>query len=626
MTITDGRVGPDPLWGVVDARHDFAIRLIAYEPDGKMLGVMPEPLDVKVSYPLSELPALTFQYRKDAPGAEFLLRNDGLEVATELYVPRTGKWIEPINGRFVVLDWEEDVTDESNIIKITAPGYGWLLSKVTVHKRGVDDRLRKAEERAIEREDAAKRAYDSAQTSLNSAVTSARNEKKMNGNQYILHYLPSTVNKKRPKHRSVMWHTGGRRFYWYSSKTRKWYRLGVSVDALNRARTAHSQVNSTANTYKLRKRDADKARKSAIEVTKNHKRPMVDVTAGQVMRRLINEGKNRTRGRLMGMLTGFNSTFSSASDGRPAPGNEGKAVRRKWSRRFTVEFTTGQTYLDVLNDLTEMGEVEWFFHRRELMMYRPGDLGVKLTRQVALQLGIGMSEAPDRASRRDFANYLHVRGQEHKSFGMWNDQKVAQTGWGVWEKSVAISGIDGTAAMKRAALKEARDALKRVKVESTRGLELGTYADFRPMYDYLPGQYIMAYASNGVLQQYRVMGITLSFDNDQGVSGNIVLGDKFMQNVLNFRQSMARTVGGYEKTIGGGTVPLLPPVEPIEEEEFLPAPLLAASVRAGVNRLTGRPSTIVNLAWQVGEDLPDAVPVTPEEEAEAEQEAPAEAY
>lgn len=259
-------------------------------------------------------------------------------------------------------------------------------------------------------------------------------------------------------------------------------------------------------------------------------------------------------------------------------------------------------------------------------MYRPGDLGVKLTKRVALQMGIGMTEAPDRSTRRDFANYLQVRGEEHTSFGMWNDQKAGQTGWGVWEKSIAVSGIEGTAAMKRAALKEARDALKRIKVESTRAIELGSYANFRPMYDYLPGQYIMAHASDGTLQQYRVMAITLQFDLDQGVSGNIVMGDRFMQNVLNFRKTMARTVGGYETTIGGGTVPQLPSREPVEEQQLLPSPLLAASVRAGVNRLTGRPTTIVNLAWQATDDLLDAEPLSPDEELEAEQEAPPEAY
>lgn len=626
MTVIDGYTSPDPLWGVVDARHDFAIRLMAYEPDGKMLGVMPEPLEVKVAYPLSELPALTFNYRKDAPGAEFLLRSDGLEIATELYIPRTGKWVEPINGRFIVLDWEDDVVDPTNIMKVTAPGYGWLLSKVTVHKRKQDDKLRLAEEKAEENESNAKREYDSAQSSLNSAVTSARNEKKMTGNQYILSYLPATVNKKRPKHKSVLFHTGGRRFYWYSSKTRKWYRLGVSADTLNRARDAYRDVRTTKSSYSNRRKTANTARKAAQEVTKNHKRPMVNVTAGQVIQRLMLEARARTRGRLPGMTVGASGTYSSASSGTPIPGYPGVFARRKWSRRFSVEFTTGQTYLDVLSDMTEMGEVEWFFHRRELKMYRPGDLGVKLSQHVALQMGIDMSEAPDRASRRDFANYLHVRGQEHKSFGMWNDQKTAATGWGVWERSIAVSGIDGTTQMKRAALKEARDALKRIKVESTRGVDLGGYADFRPMYDYLPGQYIMAYASNGQLQQYRVMSITLQFDTDQGVSGNLVLGDKFMQNVLDFRKSMARTVGGYEKTIGGGTVPLLPARDPVEEDELLPSPLLAATARAGVNRLTGRPSTIVNLAWQTGEEPRDAVPVTPEEAEEAEQEAPEEAY
>lgn len=628
MTVIDGSTLPDPLFSVADAGHDFAIRLKAYAPNGSALGYLPEPIDVKVSYPLSELPALQFKYRKGGPNAEFLLRHNGLEVATELYIPRTGKWIEPINGRFVVLDWEEDHVDPTNVISVTAPGYAWLLSKVAVHKRGQDDSLRVAEESALDAESDAKRAYDSAQSRMNSAVTRVRNRLKLNGSQYVMHFMPRKANGRFPKHGSVLFHTKGRRFYWYSSKTASWYRVSHEGDELSNAREAYDQSQDLKAQYERARGRAQEATKAAEEATKNNKRPMVRVTAGAVMDRLIAEGRSRTRGRLNGLTTHFNGSYSSASGGAPADKYETQLTRRKWSSRFDIEFSIGQSYLEVLNNLTEMGEVEWFFKGRGLYLYRPGDLGVRLGDRVALQLGIDMSEAPDRATRRGFANYLLVRGEGHTSFGMWNDQKVTQTGWGVWEESLSVAGVEGTSNMKKAALKEAREALKQIKVESTRSIDLGGPDDFRPMFDYLPGQYISAYGADGTMESLRIMGITLTFDHERGVSGNITLGDRFMQQAIDFRKSMARTVGGYEKTIGGGTVPQLPPNPgaPQYEDALLPAPVLAATTRAGVNRLNGQPSTILTLAWQSLETPVDAEPVSPEEEAAAEQEAPPEAY
>lgn len=602
-----GETGPDPLWSVTDARHDFAVRLIAYAPDGPQLGVMPEPIDLKVTYPLSDVPALQFQYRKDAPGADWLLRPDGLEVATELYIPRVGRWVEPINGRYVVLDWEDDVVDPTNIMKITAPGYAWLMSKVLVHKGKHDDKLRAAEDKAIEEKDKARREYQSANTSFNSAVTSARSEFKCRGYQFVTSWFPRRKGPGKPlTSRNLLFHTGRRKFYWWSTTHRRWYMAKASSNVHSRASQAYNDRRTKHATYLAAVKRLGARSRAAKEVSRNHKRPMLNATAGHVMGKLINEARARQRGRLAGMGTWFNGTYASGFYSTGVPGAPAPTGRRKWSSRFNIELSIGSSLLDVLQQLTEMGECEWFFYKRTLRMYRPGDLGVKLTSQVALLPGTDMTEAPDRASRREFANYIHVRGEEHTSFGMWNNAKTQATGWGVWEKAVAISGVTKTAELKKAALKEARQALNRIKVESTRGLSLGGYGSYRPMYDYLPGQYIMAYGSNGIFQQYRVMSITLEFSEDGSVTGNAVLGDKFMQRALDFRNSMARTVGGYEKVIGGGTVPLLPspPADTADEEDeaSMPVPVLAASVRAGVNNLTGAPATILNLAWQTSEE------------------------
>lgn len=601
MTVIDGDTTPDPLRSITDAADDFSIRLRAYAPNGGSLGFLPEPLNIQVSYPLSDLPALKFEYRKDGINAELLLRDEGLEIATELYAPRAGTWFEPISGRFVVLDWQEDVADPSGVITVTAPGYAWLLSKVAVHKRKQDDRLRIAEEDAIEAEREAEREYNSAQSKLNSIITRLRNDNQLSGASYVMNLLPRVINGEFPPHGSAIFRPRTATFHGYNANTRRWSTRVIPNETAIEARDAYDEAKRLRDAYREAKHRAERATWHAREATKNNKRPMLQVTAGEVMTRLVAESRTRTRGRLNGMGFNFNGTYSSASDGTPADHSGTRVTRRKWSSQFDLELTIGQSYLDVLESLTEMGEVEWFFKGRDLHMYRPGDLGVRLGDSAALHLGLDMTEAPDRATRRDFANYLLVRGEGHTSFGMWNDQRVQQTGWGVWEEAVSISGVEGTSELKRAALKEARDSLRRIKVESTRDINLSGPSRYRPMYDYLPGQYISAYGSDGTMQSLRIMGITLTFDIEQGISGHITLGDRFMQQAINFRKTIARTVGGYEKVIGGGTVPTLPanPGAPEgEEEALMPPALLVATTRAGVNRLNGQPSTIVNLAWQ----------------------------
>ncbi|PSL04139.1 hypothetical protein CLV30_106144 [Haloactinopolyspora alba] len=106
----------------------FDIRLVAYEPDGARLGVLHHPTSTSTSLPLNDRPALDLSYTRGLPGSEWL--ESFCEVAVEW---NTGAdWTEPPNGRFIRLAWSADHLDEAKSLKLSMPGYSWLLRTAQV--------------------------------------------------------------------------------------------------------------------------------------------------------------------------------------------------------------------------------------------------------------------------------------------------------------------------------------------------------------------------------------------------------------------------------------------------------------------------------------------------------------
>lgn len=107
----------------------YDVRLRAYEPGGDELGFLPEPLQMDASVVRNDVGALTLTYSRLAAGGDLLARGleQGLEVAVE--VSNGGKWIEPWGCRFVLIGRNGDQVDEADVVTLTLPSYGWLLSK-----------------------------------------------------------------------------------------------------------------------------------------------------------------------------------------------------------------------------------------------------------------------------------------------------------------------------------------------------------------------------------------------------------------------------------------------------------------------------------------------------------------
>lgn len=578
------------------AYQGFSLGLKLYKPAGDPYGFLPHPLSIQAAFPESDVPSLIFTYPKDSAAAELLLnQRAGFEVALMLYIPTLRHWIEPMQGRFMALQWEDDVADETNVIKFTCPGIAWNLSKQLVFKGKNDDKLNAAEKAAIEAHEKAQNDLRSKESALNSNLSLVKSEMRYKGGTYCLHYFPRTVKSGskyvKPKNKSILYHTGRKKFYWYKASTGKWYTI-TKKEVTNRITDTANKAAavSTARAVEDRtKVSRDRAVRAAREATKSGKRPMLNTTAGWAMKRHWDEAKARGGNRMLGMARGFNGTY--------ATGANGTMSKTKWPSRFAIDLTIGMSLLDLLKQLSEMGVAEWVFRQRKLALMKPGTLGVDVSAQVGLHLGKDLKEAPDKATLHDFANYLLVRGEDNLSFGMSNSKSDPAVGWGTWERALSASGAKKTADAKKAVAGEAKQSQKRLKIESTRQLIIHPETPL-PMYHYQPGNYIGIYGTDGTMQKVRIKQISLIADDEGTVSGALILGDRFRSTALDFRRSLNTTVGGYEKTIGGGTVPLLPgPDGRVPAKAKTPPPSLAIAARTGINEATGASSTILSLAW-----------------------------
>lgn len=106
-------------------------RLVAYEPNGAMLGLLPEPSSWDASFLHNDIGALQIQYSRHALGGDILKRGleQGLEIAVQVGSDTT-KWVEPDNGRFILTKRTRNALDDSDTVTLSLPSYSWLFNKM----------------------------------------------------------------------------------------------------------------------------------------------------------------------------------------------------------------------------------------------------------------------------------------------------------------------------------------------------------------------------------------------------------------------------------------------------------------------------------------------------------------
>lgn len=108
----------------------YDLRLVAYEPNGSRLGLLPDPLNITAAFPHNDASSLTVSYSRLAMSGSILQRGlyEGLEIGLEIST-ETIDWFEPANARFILIKRNVDTMDETDTVSLTLPGYSWLLRK-----------------------------------------------------------------------------------------------------------------------------------------------------------------------------------------------------------------------------------------------------------------------------------------------------------------------------------------------------------------------------------------------------------------------------------------------------------------------------------------------------------------
>lgn len=111
-------------------RVGLRYRLVAYDPNGQSRGQIPLPLNFALGVPLNDLPSLSLEYLRSAPGYEYL--DSYCEVAVELAPLNSQAFGEYPGMRFINIRSQGDSADRTGNMKFTMPHYGWQLRKARI--------------------------------------------------------------------------------------------------------------------------------------------------------------------------------------------------------------------------------------------------------------------------------------------------------------------------------------------------------------------------------------------------------------------------------------------------------------------------------------------------------------
>lgn len=523
---------------IEDFRYD--LRCVVYAPVGEMIGWLPDPKSIVVGFTADSDPSLIVEVYKNSPAATLL--RQPCELAVEVWNQAANKWVEPINGRFLALNWSEDTNDPLGVLKFTCPGILYLLDKIKVRKGKADDKL---VNRAKEVEDwytATKREYESALTTYKNAWEPVRKRFKMTGGFYAENFFPKSTAKTKIPSRSVLMHMATGVMYHYWSNTGKWHRFtgtGENGKILsdNQPKIGEAAQKMTGWRRNLAHVTAihNRAQYASRNATRNKQRPLLNSEPTALLARHWKEAQDLGGGRLKGV----NRTW--------AWGKDSKGVR--WPERRDHEAKIGESLKSLVDNMVEAGEISWQTRGREFDIMPQGAFEVWHGDKFSLRLGRDIIEAPDKGSRAEFASSFIVSGDEDYV----NAFSVAEPGpWGAWEESFSITGVKTHAQAVKETNGYRPTRIKAVKVESTRELLIRTGSP-RPMIDYLPGHSLLVEGPEG-LERRSIVQVTLTRDERGDVGGNIVLGDRFMNRALNWSKSLSKVANGQDTIMGNSTM------------------------------------------------------------------------
>lgn len=265
------------------------------------------------------------------------------------------------------------------------------------------------------------------------------------------------------------------------------------------------------------------------------RRSFAAATPGFILRAFIEEAKNR--GNIPGLTYDFTNTHDSA--GNP------------WAMTLTLSFDGGQDLWSIVDALCNQGVFDWRFNQRTFQVYNADTtLHGDRTRQVTLHKQRDLLAAPNDSSLEALAARIFVMGDGTR---VTVSSGSSLQPWGMWEDAMNQSGVSDSGTLSALAQARLSQTTGR-RVQMTREVAFPTTL-YLPLIHYFPGDFITAPGQSAEHDDLRVRQITLTADKSQGVTGNLVLNDRFIERDLRRQRTLDSLTTSTGQPGGGGGSP-----------------------------------------------------------------------
>lgn len=270
-------------------------------------------------------------------------------------------------------------------------------------------------------------------------------------------------------------------------------------------------------------------------------------TVGGILAAFIDEAKSRDN------LRYIHRSFNYKQD------SAGKA----WGDTYTLSFDAGQDVYSILEDFTNKGMCDWRMHRRTLHVYKPNTyLARDMTNgngnpmnAVVLRPHFDILREPAEVTREDLARRILIQGDGPKYRNVTDSGNANP--WGAWEEYLTAGGWSSDKALDAIgkaslAARQGNGKPHGQRAQLTKEIHVRDGSKL-PLIHYRPGDFVKApgYVPlqpgetnpwRASLTKMRVQRITLNYEEPYGISGNVVLNDKFAERDLKKERWLARVL------------------------------------------------------------------------------------
>lgn len=585
---------------------DHGMRLSLVRPgETRPYGSAKHIFDFTATWNRTEASRIRFKTFKDAPGAAEL--QSDIEVIVELWEPWTRRWIQPVNSRFIIEGWKEDLVDETNLIEYSGIQSVTMLDKAVVHRRPQDDRLNAALDRAEEAFRDAESEYKSAWSSFRrGAVTIRQRHGMWNGRQFAQAGFAAPSKSRKIPNGSIGvfgWRANNRwtgNLYYFSNG--KWKRLSRTKWTEDKQELVRDGLNviRKRRVVVIRKEQLRKATIAARETSERGRRYFYNRSSGHILQMLFREAQARDANRGFSgnagstRLKGVMRSFSNAKDSRGV--NWGG-----WSTE-SAELQVGQGLFSVIQDLQERGLCDWQTRNGTLDLVPNGALRVNQSSRVSIRLGQDLSEGVTNGYRTEHASAVLIVGDGGRTFE-YSSQNGTWTPWGYWEGSIGESSAEYRSHAGRLTSEKRAEMVRRFKLEPSRKMTIG-HNSALPMVDYQPHHLISVYESSGNRASRVVDQILLNqADATSPLETVVTFETRFQSTPARFERSLSKTMGGINFMQGRIPIDQSVKVSPELEAELrfsnIAPPIEGISGVVKFNA-EGQPRVALKVSWASG--------------------------